>query len=70
MMGRASGAFGIKVAEPLWVECPYFNKSEDYIKPILADIKPENTELVVIVLSRKELKAPIKKALVEMGCIS
>jgi hypothetical protein len=49
---------------------PYDQKAEDYINGIKSDVDPNSTELVVIVLSRKELKSKIKKALVGMGLIS
>ena len=34
MLCRASKEFGVKVEEPQWVECPFGDKQEDFIKPI------------------------------------
>jgi hypothetical protein len=58
MMRKASGGFGIKVDEPQYVELANQN---DYKSPIAADIDPQYTVLVVVILNRKEAKPPIKK---------
>ena len=38
--------------------------------PIVSDIDPENTKIVIVVLTKREIKPQIKKTLVEMGVIS
>lgn len=64
-----STPFGIKVEDPLWVECPKGNQAIDFINPIKADIKSD-IKIAVVVLTNKDLKPLIKKALTDKGVIS
>ena len=64
---KASGTFGIKVHDPQYIECPKDKNSEDYMAPIRTDIDPKFTQFVVVLLSRDNLKAPIKALLDKMG---
>ena len=34
MLYKASGAFGVQIGDPQWVECPDGDKEQDFIKPI------------------------------------
>ncbi len=64
---RASGAFGINVQDPQYVECHHDRNPEDYINPIKNDIDPGFTLFVVVLLANAHTKPPIKAALDKMG---
>ena len=67
---KASAAFGIKVEDPMWVECPKGFQAQDFINPIQSDIDSEIIKIAVVVLTNKDLKPKIKKVLTEKGVIS
>lgn len=46
------------------------DKEIDYINAIKSDVNPDELQTIVVLLSRKEIKAGIKKFLVEAGLIS
>ena len=69
-LSKYSVPLGVKLGEPQWVECPKGDTDDDFIKPIQTDIDPDVTKIVIVVLTKRELRPKIKKTLVEMGVIS
>lgn len=67
MFFKASGAFGITVEDPQWVEVHDTRNEKNIIEEIKYAVKSENTEIVVVILGNKAHKPNIKKLLDSMG---
>ena len=67
MLQKAQGRFGIQVDEPQWIELQKGMDREPhgkgYIDAIKADLYPQETLIAVVILQRRDYKAPIKKVL-------
>ena len=61
-MGKAGGAFGVRIDEPQWVEVQG-NKASDFTAAIKASINPKNTKIIFVIIPRPEEKKAVKKFL-------
>jgi len=65
-MGKAGGAFGVRIDEPQWVEVPS-NKASDFVNAIKASINPKNTKIIFVIIPRPEEKKAVKAFLDKGG---
>jgi aubergine len=67
---KASGAYGVRVEEPQWVEVGDFRSADGYNAAIRSDINPKECLIVCVVVFSPEVKKGVKSFLDKGGVVS
>lgn len=72
MITKASGVFGIKIQEPIYIEIPEKDarNNQKYVESIISDVNAKICKLVVVIIDDPSFKKLIKRFLDAGGIAS